>query len=486
MKFAFSCLLVLASLCSIGQTSDFIYIGDTETNNLRRCDSDGSNMEVLFAINSIREVDVDPANDKVYFIDADIDKIQMYDIITEQISDVSPYVNGVNSMYIDHKTQVIYFTSSVEDNLYSVNADGSNYQVLEELDFKPTSIEYDPCSGRVFYTDYDEGRILSMLPDGSDHQVHLEGLSQPKEIEIDHVHRTLYFTQTNMGFIFECDLNTWEYDEYIALSGISWASMEIDDVNDLFYYLEYDTDQLWVMDMATMESTLLSDEFSVPSHIGIASCQPQCGMREAFYCGELPYQFNDQELTESGIYTFLHPLETGCDSLEILDLNYSTPLASGLQAEYFITTNDDLTLSVDVTWTNVLWSTGEEGMSIELSGEELGAGTHYFTVWGESLAMGCQVASEFIVIVDEGVNVFEVENEVHLSLFPNPNVPGNRINIQLSQEIEYITLTNLTGQFILRSNTQSFYLPEDLAKGLYLVHVYVQDGEVNSLKLLIQ
>lgn len=478
---------LLMTLSGAAQIPDYLYFGDTETNNLRRCDQDGSNLEVLFPIQTIREVEVDEELGKVYFIDSDADMIRAYDLSAAQISDLSPVLQGINAMHLDLSDHRFFFTSSDLDVIGSMDQDGQNFQIIAELGFKPTSVEFDPCSQRVFFTDADAGRILSMHPDGSDQQVHISGLTAPKEIEIDVLEREMYFTETNVGFLQKATMETWEYENYMPLSGIGWASMEINETDRLLYYLEFGLGQLKVHDLVTYETSILCSEFIVPSHIGIASCQSRCFQHAIDYCSDLPYEFNGEEITESGTYSFLHELASGCDSLETLELIIGPPLSTGLEENYTITLDGNIELSIDPSWSNVTWSTGDEGNTIILYGMDLGVGAHSIEVSGESTATGCQTTAIISITVEDGMNTAFIDmGDQSVVVYPNPAKVNSSISIRSSEKIFRIDLLSFEGKRIASEIGPSLQLPASTAPGYYLVKGYTVSGVCLNSQLFVQ
>jgi len=96
-------------------------------------------------------------------------------------------------------------------------------------------------------------------------------------------------------------------------------------------------------------------------------------------CSGEVYNWQNQELTESGTYTTTYSTFNGCDSIYMLDLVVNEPISVFIGNDTSIYENQSITLNAGSDFLSYLWSNGSTGSMLVVNGN-IGLGLHEFSV----------------------------------------------------------------------------------------------------------
>lgn len=490
MSLRFS-VLVLLLLIGLQSHSQFhIYMGDTELNNIRRISEDGTEVDELFTINTVRELEINPYTDKLWYIDNDLGIINRCNLDGTGMETMVSGLTSPNGIVLDHLNQRIFYSSSGTDQIFKANMDGSDPTVIMDGDGKPTHVELACGINKVFWTDYENGRIVALNDDGSDSEDILTGLQEPKDMEIHLASGMIYWVEGgDVNKIRRSTLTGENIEDVFDLDGV-FASIEFDYSNDKLYCLDLYGLRLYRMDLDGSNSEVVFADFVAPAQIAVVSCEELCSEESVVWCGEGPYVFEQDTLIQSGSYNFIYDAVNGCDSVFTLHFQLESPVDIGLQEYYELSTDETLSLSLTDDFENVSWSDGPTGNDWEIVGGELGPGTYEFTVWADNLLYGCALSFTFIVEVGDLTTMNEISTG-DLSIYPNPIRAGGRFVIDFSKipnGMFSFRIHSLDGQMVNWGNItegSEIQLIAPDSPGAYIL--LWQNGESNGTEqLLIQ
>lgn len=488
-----SVIILLCIAFQFGALAQFhVYFGDTGLNNIRRMSADGSEVETIMEINTVRELEINPYTDKLWFIDNDLGNISRCDLDGSNIEVMVDGLTSPSDITLDHDNQRIFYSSSGTNQIFVANFDGSDPTVIMDGDGKPIHVELECGSNHIYWCDYENGRIVRTADDGSDSEDFLTGLEQPRDLEIDEANGWIYWVEGgDVNQLRRADLNAENIQNIYQLDG-NLGSIEIDDLNHKIYLLDLYASRLYRMDMDGTNVETLFSSFSNASNIAVVSCEVLCSSEQVDWCGTQPFVVEMDTLVETGIYTYVYDAVSGCDSIHTVHLTIENPVEIGLENEYQIGPEGMLDLSLSNDFVNVEWSDGTEGNDFQADAVELGIGSHEFTVTAESSLHSCQLSWTFTIVVNETTAVSLIGSG-SFSLYPNPVASRQALHVRFDdQKVDSHTISFYTiqGKLIKQVKNHGSLVTDLIAPfspGVYMLHIQGRDWHsTSSLQVLGQ
>lgn len=205
--------------------------------------------------------------------------------------------------------------------------------------------------------------------------------------------------------------------------------------------------------------------------------------------GQIPYSYlwndpNNQVFSQAsnlteGIYLVVVTDGNGCtaEAQAAVGFQNAAPVVD-LGAD-IITSQSSAIVDAPTGFASYDWSTGANTASINVTQ----SGTYTVTVTDDN---GCTGTDEIEVTLDQGTGIAALEDEqAGISLFPNP--ASTTVTLQFEQPQRQFSLTNLSGQVLLRGNlnglSQTEISVEELSKGLYFLQLEGEDSVTRFIKL---
>ena len=123
-----------------------IYWGDSQTNDIRRSNLDGSNTEILISGQSTpRGIKIDVNGGHFYWMDGAANVLRRANLDGSNVTTIVSGLSVAIDLTLDLDKGFIYFTDNGDDRIYRSNLDGSNLQtILNNGDLtNPTGIALD-------------------------------------------------------------------------------------------------------------------------------------------------------------------------------------------------------------------------------------------------------------------------------------------------------------------------------------------------------
>ncbi|MDE0552639.1 MAG: dockerin type I domain-containing protein, partial [Candidatus Poribacteria bacterium] len=132
----------------------------------------------------------------LYWVDTS--NATLHRLMGTNIENIVPSAGGVIDVALDSKNQKMYWveqTGNDTSNLKRANLDGTNVQLIKNLNSLPQSIALDPTHHKIYITTY-QGNMQRVNTDGSNFQPNLIiGIKNPKGLAIDTSNGRIYWIQ---------------------------------------------------------------------------------------------------------------------------------------------------------------------------------------------------------------------------------------------------------------------------------------------------
>ena len=255
--------------------------------------------------------------------------------------------------------------------------------------------------------------------------------------------------------------------------------------NELPYPYEFASNHMITVNMSTGDYTFTRPmatgcDTTIRLHLTVNPSYNQ--YEQLSVCeGDFPINWRDtsfMEGTVSGTYVFNRTSHAGCDSVVSLILTVSSlPTVSIMTVP-----NGDVTMLICTSNANsFLWSTGETVNMIVVPADS--AATYSVTVTNSST--GCTNSAT----IDIAVGIHEHDVEVHnISVYPNPT--NGQVTVDADNEvISEVRVFSLEGRMVkaARVSERTAVLNlETLSKGVYVLQIQLQQGDVIRRKLVLK
>ncbi|MEL6863342.1 MAG: PKD domain-containing protein [Bacteroidota bacterium] len=174
---------------------------------------------------------------------------------------------------------------------------------------------------------------------------------------------------------------------------------------------------------------------------------------------------NGDVLDETGTYTYTYTAANGCDSVDTYVLDVLPGLLVSLGPDTTITINDTLVFSLS-GFVDYQWSNGASGAELEITGEELGLGSHPLGIEVVD-QFGCSATDTILITVNMATSTHETEVLSNaFTLAPNPTTGWIWVDISYSaiEPNAQLELFDLHGRMIQNQRAQFGQQVLDLSK----------------------
>lgn len=185
-----------------------VYWADAGSNDIRRADLDGANIEILVTgINGVQGIALDLINGKMYWADFFPDVIQRASLDGSNVETlVSTGLSAPGNVALDITGGKMYWVDSGIDKIQRANLDGSSIEdIITGVD-APIGLTLDLVSGKMYWSDGGT-KIQRANLDGSSIEDVLTGLNGVGQIALDLPKDFMYWTNANTGDILRAKLD---------------------------------------------------------------------------------------------------------------------------------------------------------------------------------------------------------------------------------------------------------------------------------------
>jgi hypothetical protein len=160
--------------------------GNTPDRIIQRANLDGTGVQTLVGSPSgKRFIALDLADGKMYWTDAETDKIQRANLDGTGVEDLVTGIPGPSGIALDLAGGKMYWAENALGKIQRANLDGSGVEDLVTGVFNPNGIALDLAGGKMYWTNNQAGTIQRANLDGSDVEDLVTGLSVPQGIAVD-------------------------------------------------------------------------------------------------------------------------------------------------------------------------------------------------------------------------------------------------------------------------------------------------------------
>ena len=166
-----------------------------------------------------------------------------------------------------------------------------------------------------------------------------------------------------------------------------------------------------------------------------------------------------------------------CSNTAVVNVTVNTlPTINATTNNTLLCVGQTASLTANGTATSYTWNTSETGSIIAVSPTV----TTNYTVTGTDVN-GCE--NNAVITQDvslcTGINNITPNNNI-MTLFPNPS--SSILTIQTIEQIKAVYIFNTLGDLVRTENTNTFSV-EQLASGIYMIHVKTEKG-INTLRFI--
>jgi DNA-binding beta-propeller fold protein YncE len=195
------------------QGANKMYWTDADTDKIQRANLDGSNVEdlVTAGLQFPEDIAVDCAGGKMYWTDWFAAKIQRANLDGSNVDDLLTAADGLQhptAIALDIAGGKMYWGDDGTGKIQRANLDGSNVEDLVGGLSDPSGIDLDMTGGKMYWTDWFSDKIQRASLDGSnveDLVTAADGLDDPTGIALDMAGGKMYCTTTKEVSSFDLD-----------------------------------------------------------------------------------------------------------------------------------------------------------------------------------------------------------------------------------------------------------------------------------------
>ncbi len=152
--------------------------------NVSKSNLDGSNPQIGFfsvAVAQWRAIALDVENNKMYVYDVNIEEIYSVNMdgTNPQVIITGNYGYG---LMVDTVNNKIYFDDQREDKFKVANLDGSNVQMIDNNGTRIYGMDIDYEAGKIYWSGRDSGDLIRANLDGSGKEILKAGIASPRGI----------------------------------------------------------------------------------------------------------------------------------------------------------------------------------------------------------------------------------------------------------------------------------------------------------------
>lgn len=234
-----------------GFTQQKIYWVDADTDKIQRADLDGSNVENLVTIagsSHLYGFATDLINGKMYWSDEIINKIQRADLDGNNIEDlVTTGLGDARGLALDLIHGKIYWVDAGLDKIRRADLDGTNGEDLVTTGLSnPWGIALDINGGKMYWSDYGINKIQRADLDGNNVENVVTGLSNPWGIALDINGGKIYWSGS--GGVWRADLSGSNIENVVTgLNGTHGLGLDLN--NGKMYWGDFGINKIQRADL---------------------------------------------------------------------------------------------------------------------------------------------------------------------------------------------------------------------------------------------
>lgn len=176
---------------------NFIYIGDSGLNNVKKFDLEGNFIEVIDEdINTPRGIEIDYNNRYLFYVNASQDElsIRSFHLDTKEIKVLIKTQSALSRLALNKATKEIYFSESMFNRICKIKYDGTQKETIHENLLGVNQLEFDPLSKLIYYVDID-GDMYKMDTIGNNIEIVSTDLDNVHSFKLDYVNENIYMTE---------------------------------------------------------------------------------------------------------------------------------------------------------------------------------------------------------------------------------------------------------------------------------------------------
>ena len=271
-------------------TDVYMYWASWDFGSIQRGKLDGTNLQdVVTDLVSPRDVALDLARNKMYWVDADANKVQRANLLDG--SNVEDLVNTQGRPFgiaVDTISGKIYWSIWGPGKIRRANLDGTNIEDFVTGLSEPEDIDLDLSAGKIYWTDTITNKIQRANLDGSNvEDLVTVGLSHPLGLTLDVTAGKMYWTNTSFWTgpwpghdkIQRANLDGTNVEDLLTVLGVA-GGIALDVSADKMYWAE--SGKIWRanLDGSNVEEAIVSSDDVPIGPTGIVLSIPQApGLR---------------------------------------------------------------------------------------------------------------------------------------------------------------------------------------------------------------
>ena len=221
-----------------------IYWTDTGTNDIRKSNLDGTDLEVLVTgTNTPRGIEIDLGTSQFYFVDGHSNRIQKANLDGSGLSNVRTGLGNPVDLDLDRDNQHIYFSDIGTHKIQRMNYDGSGLvDILTGLN-NPPYMELDLVNSMIYWSDFDDRTINRANLDGSN--VETIVCNVQAMLDLDVCNYKIYYIQARGNrTLYRANMNGTCIEVITAYDHFA-KSLSLDVVNQKLYHFNMATNRIW-------------------------------------------------------------------------------------------------------------------------------------------------------------------------------------------------------------------------------------------------
>jgi len=197
---------------TVDEINGKVYWLDSNTDIIQRCDLDGGNLEtVVTGLDNPCGIAFDADNELLYWTDAAAHKVQRSKYDGTEVTDlITTGISGVQGICLDVASGHMYFVDNIYDAIYRANLDGSNLVEIINTDLDlPVGLELDLPNRKMYWTDFGNDTIKRANMDGTSIETLIASgtLQTPHGLTLDLVNGHIFFVDLGTDKLQRCDLD---------------------------------------------------------------------------------------------------------------------------------------------------------------------------------------------------------------------------------------------------------------------------------------
>lgn len=181
--------------------------------------------------------------------------------------------------------------------------------------------------------------------------------------------------------------------------------------------------------------------------------------------------------------------EHGCTATDTVILSFVEYPVAHIIGPDSMNYNHQATYEAPAGYDSYLWSTGHTTQTVDLDSTHLNQGTNIISVTITN-QYGCESTAEKEIYADPGTGILLHNENMHMSLYPNPNKGVFTLEIKTPENAFNLQILNVNGQLIAEESIEASHITKEydlshLTPGVYYIRVHNQNM-AKTKKLIIK